>query len=81
MAVHYPTWETPEGKQITLFSEGFGLRAKFVQGGELPAELGGIWTSIPSADTSMRMYIARKLEETPKSKKYKPELNKEDYSK
>lgn len=68
---------TPNGKEIELFHEGFAVKARFKGGGELPDELKGSWTNLTFAKDSINKYLDKM--EVKKSKRYKPELNKEDY--
>lgn len=55
------TFTTPGGKEITTFLDPktAQLRIKFVDGGELPQELTGIFTSRALADIAIRSYLLR----------------------
>lgn len=55
------TFETPNGKKIGIYNDGFNLRVKFLSGGELPAELAGIWTSFTRVKDSIDKYIQNKF--------------------
>jgi len=70
---------TPNGKEIELYSEGFGVKARFKGGGQLPDELSGTWTNHSFAMNTINTYLDKM--EDKKSKRYKPELNPEDYKK
>ena len=54
-------FETPNGKTIVTFIDPSNahVRIKFTTGGELPAELSGIFTSIRVAEQMIRSYISR----------------------
>lgn len=64
-------FKTPGGKEIEVYHSGFSFKIRFVGGGELPEELGGIYTSFPDAKISILKYLAKKeaVVETPKQKK------------
>ena len=51
------TFETPNGKKIELYNEGYGVKAKFTGGGQLPDCLAGTWTSEIKATQSINMYL------------------------
>lgn len=53
-------YTTEKGKEIELFYAGRNIACRFVGGGELPAELSGIWTDERQADHSILKYLARK---------------------
>jgi hypothetical protein len=57
---------TPKGKSISTFIDPVTahIRIKFDQGGELPAELSGIFTSGVFADRAITSYIEK--QEKPK---------------
>lgn len=67
---------TPGGKELEIYNEGFAVKARFIGGGELPAELAGSWTSKVHADMAINKYL---VDLPPKKEKLK--LNKEDYQK
>lgn len=71
------TFETPNGKKLELYNEGFSVKARWVGGGELPVELSGKWSDIRFATNDITIYLDKM--KTKKDKRYKPELNKEDY--
>lgn len=52
---------TPNGKPVSTFivpnTSHVGI--KFNQGGELPAELSGMFTSVRAANTAIENYIAK----------------------
>lgn len=51
------TYTTPNGKVIELYNDGFAVKARFQQGGELPKELEGSWTSKVFAANTINMYL------------------------
>lgn len=55
------TFETPNGKTIQLqIKEGSSLiRISFAQGGELPEELSGLYTSERDAEKAILFYLDR----------------------
>lgn len=73
-------FKTPGGKTIVLYNEGYSIRVKFREGGELPVELTGKWTDERFAVASVLKYIdvMGQLQEE-KDKKPKIKLNKDDY--
>jgi len=72
------TFKTPNGKELELLHDGFSVIARFKGGGELPVELSGKWSDMRIAEIDIIKYL-HKLSSKPK--RYKPELNKEDYKK
>lgn len=50
---------TPNGKEITTFYEGRNLRVKFIQGGELPECLSGLYTNPTHAKNAILTYISQ----------------------
>jgi len=52
-------YTTHRGKDIEIFPQGNGWFVKFVQGGELPAMLSGMFTSEGLASQTVEMYIAQ----------------------
>lgn len=65
-------FETNNGKKLETFAAGFGVKVRFVGGGELPSQLAGIYTTYAFAEDAIRQYLSQQ--------KYKPVLNKEDYA-
>ena len=61
-------FETAYGKEIATFIDPktAHVRIKFVQGGELPEELSGIFTSVRVANQAIITYIEK---DKPKEKK------------
>lgn len=59
---YHAPYVTPGGKQIKVVKDDWGTfwHAKFVGGGELPAELSGAFTNEQEADNAIRIYLARK---------------------
>ena len=70
-------FETPNGKKLECVQANFGVKVRFIGGGELPAELAGQYTTYAFAENAILVY----LERLKAAVKYKPELNKEDYAK
>lgn len=64
-------FETPNGKIVTTFIDPgtAHVRIKFTTGGELPAELSGLFTSIRVAEQMIRGYISKLSLEQEKVKK------------
>lgn len=60
------TFETHKGKTIEMFYKGRNIALKFKEGGELPAELSGVYTNIKSAEQSIAIYLDK---HTPNHKK------------
>lgn len=62
---------TPNGKGVSTYLDPLTVahRIKFDQGGELPAELSGIFTSKVFADRAIMAYIEK--QEKPKGKSNK----------
>lgn len=61
---------TPNGKGVSTFicPTTAHVRIKFDQGGELPAELSGIFTSVRFADQAIISYLEKQTkEEKPKA--------------
>lgn len=58
------TYKTDKGKEIELFYSGRNIACRFVGGGELPAELAGIWTDERMAEHSILKYLAKKNKDT-----------------
>jgi hypothetical protein len=56
------SFETPNGKRIDLYRDKktSQIRIQFNPGGELPAELEGIFTSEIEAENTINMYLAKK---------------------
>ena len=54
--------KTPKGKtvQVRKRKEGLGYIIEFKEGGELPKEFSGIWTSYHLAEEPARQYVADK---------------------
>lgn len=52
-------FETPNGKEIATYVEPNSamFRIKFVQGGELPTDLQGVFTSEKFADRAIKSYL------------------------
>lgn len=52
-------FETPKGKEVSTFvcPKTSLYRIKFVPGGELPAQLSGLYTSETLADQAIQEYI------------------------
>lgn len=53
-------FKTPNGKTIELYNEGMMVRAKFVEGGELPGILAGVWTDKNKAEQTINSYLDSK---------------------
>jgi hypothetical protein len=55
------TYETPGGKTIQLkYKEGSALiKVEFATGGELPADLSGLFTDEAAANTAVLKYLDR----------------------
>lgn len=64
---------TAYGKDVATFIDpkNSHVRIKFVQGGELPLELQGLFTSVRVADQAIINYIERDKPEEPKARKVK----------
>ena len=54
------TYKTPNGKTIELYNEGMMVKAKFVEGGELPGILSGVWTDKNKAQETIISYLDSK---------------------
>ena len=54
------TFKTPNGKTIELYNEGMMVKAKFVEGGELPGMLAGTWTDKSKAEQTIISYLDSK---------------------
>ena len=54
------TFKTPNGKTIELYNEGMMVKAKFVEGGELPGILAGVWTDKNKAEQTINSYLDSK---------------------
>jgi hypothetical protein len=52
-------YETPRGKDITVFPIGNAWKVQFDQGGELPNDLSGLFTSEGIAAQAVEMYLER----------------------
>lgn len=61
-------FETPNGKVIATFIDPgtAHVRIKFTTGGELPAELSGLFTSIRVAEQMIKGYISKLEQEEEK---------------
>lgn len=59
---------TPNGKTISTFIQPNSalVAVKFNQGGELPAELSGLFTSVKGAETAIKHYLKRQEQKQPK---------------
>lgn len=51
---------TPNGKEIEVKYDGRNCKIQFTSGGELPAELSGLFTSPYFADMAILSYINKK---------------------
>ena len=63
------SFETPNGKIIELFIDPktAHIKIKFIPGGELPAELTGLYTSEKAAEKDILFYLDR-VKDKPKVK-------------
>jgi len=61
-------YTTPNGKEIEIFRcpQSAQWKIKFTSGGELPEELGGIFTNEKFAETAINKYLEK--QETKKTK-------------
>ena len=60
---------TPAGKEIVAYHDPMGshVKVKFTSGGELPAELAGLFTSKTFAEKAIIAYLDRVSNEKPKA--------------
>lgn len=77
------TFMTPNGKEIKIINApGTGhYKIQFTQGGELPQELDGVFTSSAVAQVAVRNYLLNnkdRFEKKAEKKEFIKELRKED---
>lgn len=60
---------TPAGKEIVAYHDPMGshVKVKFTSGGELPAELAGLFTSKTFAEKAIISYLDKVTKESPKA--------------
>jgi len=75
------TYVTPNGKEIQIINAaGTGhYKVQFAKGGELPAELDGLFTSSAVAEIAVRNYLLNnktRLEKKAENKEFEEQLKK-----